>query len=140
MVIAGDGMFRDDLTGMLQAFNRKKTTVVAFFNARSLEEAKRCATVTADENGLVLRFTEKPAQPDTTMVCGAVYLFPKRIRARFEEYLRLGLPMDQPGSFVEWLSKQEPVYGYMLKDYLWDIGTHEAYKECRQQFENCKES
>lgn len=134
LVIAGDGVFHDDLTGMLQAFNRKKTTVVAFYNARNLEEAKRCATVTADKDGLVLRFTEKPAQPDTTMVCGAVYFFPKKIRARLEEYLRLDLPMDQPGKFVEWLSKQEPVYGYMLKDYLCDIGTHEAYEECNEYF------
>ena len=130
LVIAGDGMFHDDLRGMLQVFSRRRTTVVAFYNARDLEEAKRCATVTADAQGLVLRFTEKPAKPDTMMVCGAVYLFPKETHARFEEYLRLDLPTDQPGRFVEWLSKQEPVYGYMLKDHLWDIGTHEAYHEC----------
>jgi NDP-sugar pyrophosphorylase family protein len=39
-----------------------------------------------------------------------------------------------PGRLVEWLYKKEPVYGYMLKDYLWDIGTHEAYKKCNQRF------
>jgi len=137
LVIAGDGMFNDDLTGMLQAFNKKNTAVVALYQVRSLEEAKRCATIKADKNGKILEFKEKPSQPKTTMVCGAVYTFPKGVSKRFREYLALGLPTDQPGRFVEWLYKQEPVYGYMLKDYLWDIGTRESYKACDEFFSNC---
>jgi glucose-1-phosphate thymidylyltransferase len=85
-----------------------------------------------------LEFTEKPASPQTKMACGAVYVFQKEVSKRLVVYLALGLPADQPGRFVEWLCKQEPVYGYMLKDYLWDIGTHEAYQECNQYFGNCK--
>lgn len=136
LVIAGDGMFIDNLAGMLQTFNQKKTTVVALYQVKNLEEATRCATITADQNGKILEFTEKPTQPKTTLVCGAVYTFPKSISKRFAEYLRSGLPTDQPGRFVEWLCKQEPVYGYKLSEYLWDIGTHEAYKECNGYFGN----
>jgi glucose-1-phosphate thymidylyltransferase len=134
LVIAGDGMFNDDLASMLQTFNQKNATVVALYQVKDLEEAKRCAAIKADENGKILEFTEKPSQPKTTMVCGAVYTFPKGVSKRFREYLALGLPTDQPGRFVEWLYKQEPVYGYMLKDKLWDIGTHEAYKACDECF------
>ena len=136
LVIAGDGVFDDDLAGMVHVFNQKNAAVVAVYYARSLEEAKRCATVTVDGNGKILEFTEKPAEPKTTLVCGAVYVFPKAVRKWFTEYLRSGLPTDQPGRFVEWLCKQEPVYGYMLSEYLWDIGTHEAYKECNGYFGN----
>ena len=134
LVIAGDGMFNDDLAGMLQTFYEKNAAVVALYSVKNLEEAKRCAVIKADQNGKILEFTEKPAQPKTTIVCGAVYTFPKGISKRFREYLALGLPTDQPGRFVEWLYKQEPVYSYMLKDPLWDIGTHEAYKECDECF------
>jgi len=56
------------------------------------------------------------------------------VRKFLAEYVAEGLPADQPGRFVEWLYKQEPVYGYALKDYLWDIGTPEAYQECNQHF------
>jgi len=139
LVIAGDGVFTDDLSGMLQTFKEKNAAVVALYQVRSLEEAKRCAAVTADENGRIVEFAEKPLEPKTTMVCGAVYAFPKTVGKRLAEYLALGLPTDQPGRFVEWLCKQEPVYGYTLEDYLWDIGTHEAYKECSQHFDNNKE-
>jgi glucose-1-phosphate thymidylyltransferase len=136
LVIAGDGMFNDDLAGMMQTFKKKNAPVVALFQVRRFEEAKRCATINADQNGKILEFTEKPAEPKTTLVCGAVYIFPKAVRKWFTEYLRSGLPTDQPGRFVEWLCTQEPVYGYMLKDHLWDIGTHEAYKECNVYFSN----
>lgn len=134
LVIAGDGMFRDDLSGMLQTFRQKKATVAALYQLRSLEEAKRCGVATTDKKGKIEEFTEKPAEPKTTTACGAVYIFPKTIGNRLAQYLALGMPTDQPGRFIEWLHKQEPVYGYNLKDYLWDIGTHEAYKECNQYF------
>lgn len=136
LVIAGDGMFRDDLSDMIQTFNQKHSAVVALYAVSSLEEAKRCAVITADQNGKIIEFTEKPNQPKTTMVCGAVYAFQKGVSKRFTEYLLSGLPADQPGRFVEWLYRQEPIYGYLLKDYLWDIGTHEAYQVCNGYFNN----
>lgn len=138
LVIAGDGMFNDDLSGLMEAFYKKKTAVVALYNVRNIEEAKRCAIIAADKNGKITAFIEKPAEPKTTLSCGAVYAFPKNVKKWLAEYLAEGLPTDQPGRFVEWLYKKEPVYGYALKDYLWDIGTHEAYKECNQYFGNSK--
>jgi len=41
---------------------------------------------------------------------------------------------DEPGRFIEWLHKIEPVYGYMLKDYLWDIGTQKSYEVAERFF------
>ena len=134
LVIAGDGMFKDDLSGLLETFKRKNGAVVALYEVKSLEEAKRCAIIKAGNNDKILEFTEKPANPQTKMACGAVYVFQKEVSKRLVVYLALGLPADQPGRFVEWLCKQEPVYGYMLKDYLWDIGTPQAYQECNQYF------
>ena len=48
---------------------------------------------------------------------------------RLKEYMKLGLPNDEPGRFIEWLHKVEPVFGYMLKGNFWDIGTLDSYKE-----------
>ena len=134
LVIAGDGMFQDDLTGMMQTFKRRKAAVAALYPVRSVEEAKRCGIASADKTGKIVAFTEKPAEPTSLTACGAVYMFPRGIRKLLAEYMAEGLQTDQPGRFVEWLYRKEPVYGYTLKDYLWDIGTHEAYKECNQHF------
>ena len=134
LVIAGDGMFNDDLSAMMETFYRKKTSVVALYTVKSLEDAKRCAVIKTDKTGKITAFTEKPASPKSKLVCGAVYVFPKTVKKRLAEYLAEDLPTDQPGRFVEWLYKKEPVYSYTLKDYLWDIGTHQAYKKCNQHF------
>jgi glucose-1-phosphate thymidylyltransferase len=134
LVIAGDGMFNDPLIGMTEVFNRKKAPVVALYQLPTLQEAKRCGVAEVGRTGKIIAFTEKPAEPKTRMGCAAIYVFPITVRKRLTDYLSLGLPSDQPGRFVEWLYKQEPVYSYYLQDYLCDIGTHQAYKECDKQY------
>jgi len=128
LVLAGDNIFTDDLAGFLRFFDEKHAPIIALYHAKSLDEAGRGATVTIDESRRVLKFVEKPAHARTNLVGACVYAFPAGIGKRLTEYLELGLPCDEPGRFIEWLHKQEPVYGYMLKDYLWDIGTLESYK------------
>jgi glucose-1-phosphate thymidylyltransferase len=136
LVIAGDGMFNDDLIEMLETFNKRKSSVVAIYEVASFEDATRCATVKVGYSGKILELIEKPQVATTKKVCGAVYIFKKGINQQLELYLQSKLPTDQPGRFVEWLCKQKPVFGYMLKDPLWDIGTHEAYRACDEHFGN----
>lgn len=134
LVLAGDGMFNDDLSGIVESFKEKEKSVVAIYEVDSLEDAKRCATVKLGEDGRIIDFIEKPVAPKTKKVCGAVYLFKKGINLQLKDYLSSRLPTDQPGNFVQWLHRQEPVYSYNLKDSLWDIGTYDAYKACDKYF------
>jgi len=134
LVLAGDNLFKDELDGLIRIFNQKYSPTVALYHARNLEEAKRGATVTLGDDGRILEFVEKPEDPKTTLVGACLYAFPLKIGVRLREYIRLGLPQDEPGRFIEWLHKVEPVYGYMLEDYLWDIGTLESYREIEKYF------
>jgi len=134
LVLAGDSLFTDKLDGFLNFFYEKRASIIALYNAKSIAEAKRGSTVVISESGRILEFMEKPMYPRTTLVGACVYAFPTGIGKRLKEYLRLGLTTDEPGRFIEWLHKQEPVYGYMLKDYLWDIGTIESYKTADTYF------
>ncbi len=134
LVMAGDGMFRDNLSSMVRRFNEKRSTVAALYRVKSLEEAKRCATVNVRRDGKILDFSEKPTNPETKLVCGAVYLFPKDLNNWLLGYLDEGFEFDSPGRFLEWLCKHEIVYGQILSDYLWDIGTIKSYQECNAFF------
>ena len=42
-----------------------------------LKKPKDAQSSAADKKGKITEFTEKPAEPKTTLVCGAVYAFPK---------------------------------------------------------------
>ncbi|MDQ1253740.1 MAG: glucose-phosphate thymidylyltransferase, partial [Euryarchaeota archaeon] len=134
LVIAGDGMFNDDLTGFVAAFMDKKESFVAVYEVKTLEDAKRCATIKTGTGGRILEFIEKPVEPKTKKVCGAVYLFKKGITQQLSEYIASKMSADQPGSFIQWLHTQQPVYGYNLKDALQDIGTYDAYRACDEYF------
>jgi len=138
LVLAGDSLFTDDLDGFLRFFREKHASAIALYHARSLDEARRGSAAVMDESGRILEFEEKPVHPKTTLVGACVYAFSAGISKRFKEYLELGLPNDEPGRFIEWLHKQEPVYGYMLKDYLWDIGTIESYRAADEFFSHVK--
>jgi glucose-1-phosphate thymidylyltransferase len=133
-VLAGDSLFTDKLDNFLSFFHEKHASTIALYCARSVAEAKRGSTVVTSEGGQIIEFVEKPMHPKTTLVGACVYAFPAGIGKRLKEYLQLGLATDEPGRFIQWLHKQEPVYGYMLKDYLWDIGTIESYKAADKFF------
>jgi glucose-1-phosphate thymidylyltransferase len=134
LVLAGDNLFTDKLEGLLRFSHEKHAPTVALYRARSVAEAKRGSSVVISEDGRILKFVEKPEHPKTNLVGACVYAFPAGIRKRLEKYLELGLATDEPGRLIEWLHRQEPVYGYMLKDYLWDIGTIDSYNACNKFF------
>jgi glucose-1-phosphate thymidylyltransferase len=134
LVLAGDSLFNDKLDSLLSFFHEKHAPTIALYNAGSVAEAKRGSTVVTSESGQIIKFVEKPMHPKTTLVGACVYAFPAGIGKRLKEYLQLRLTTDEPGRFIQWLHKQEPVYGYMFKDYLWDIGTVESYKAADKFF------
>jgi len=134
LVLAGDNLSTDKLDGFLRFFYEKHAPTIALYYARSVAEARRGSTVVISESGKILEFVEKPKCPKTTLVGACIYAFPAGIGKRLKKYLELGLATDEPGRFIEWLHKQEPVYGYMFKDYLWDIGTIGSYKAADKFF------
>jgi len=134
LVLAGDGLFTDKLEGFIHFFREKYAPTVALYHARNLTETRRGSAVKVDENGRILEFKEKPMHPITTLVGACLYAFPVGINRKLHEYLQLGLATDQPGKFIEWLHKREPVFGFMLKGYLWDIGTMGSYRTADEFF------
>jgi glucose-1-phosphate thymidylyltransferase len=140
LVFAGDNLFTDKLDGFLRFFHEKHAPTIALYYARSVTEAKRGSTVVINESGRILEFVEKPTHPKTTLVGACAYALPAGIYKRLKEYVELGLATNEPGRFIEWLHKQEPVYGYMFKDYLWDIGTKRSYKAAERFFSQIVEN
>jgi glucose-1-phosphate thymidylyltransferase len=134
LVLPGDNLFTDDLEGFVGFFREKHVPVVALFDAGSVDETRKGSNVIVDEDGRVLEFVEKSVHPTTTLVGAAIYAFPAGIGRRLKQYVRLGLNVDEPGRFIEWLHKQEPVYGYMFKEYIWDIGTLDSYEAADEFF------
>jgi NDP-sugar pyrophosphorylase family protein len=90
--------------------------------------------VTVDDDGRVLRFREKPADPRTDLSAIALYFFPASDLAMLDEYLAQG-DHDAPGHFLAWLVERVPVYARPLESRWYDIGSLDSFAEAKRRFE-----
>ncbi|CAD5243326.1 sugar phosphate nucleotidyltransferase [Thermococcus camini] len=126
LVIAGDNLFSFSLTDFLRAYDGR--TLIAVYDVGDLNLAKRYGVVVL-EGDRVISFEEKPAQPRSTLISTGVYVFPKAVMERIDEYLSNG-NRDSPGYFLQWLLERgEPIKAYRFSEYWYDIGSADSYLE-----------
>lgn len=130
LVIAGDNLFEFALADFVAYWRTKGTaSAVAVRDVGSLELASHYGVVDLDEDGRVLSFVEKPADPPSSLAATATYLFDRSHVALLRTYLEGEHGSDQPGRFVGWLQRHEPVYGWLFHESWHDIGNYEQLLE-----------
>jgi glucose-1-phosphate thymidylyltransferase len=130
LVIAGDNLFEFALAGFV-AFWRggASGSAVAVRDVGSLELAMQYGVVDLADDGRVLSFVEKPADPPSTLAATATYIFSREHARLIPPYLEGEHGSDQPGRFVGWLQRHEPVYGWVFEESWYDIGNAEQLLE-----------
>lgn len=126
LAIAGDNLFDFSLREF-EAFwgERRGASCVAVHDVGERELAKKYGIVEVDAMGRIRGFVEKPADPASTLAATATYLFAREHIRLIPTYLAEGNPHDQPGNFIAWLHRREPVYAYRFDGSWWDIGDRE---------------
>jgi glucose-1-phosphate thymidylyltransferase len=130
LAIAGDNLFDFSLRDYVGFWrSRPGASCVAVHDVGDIELAKKYGVIDVDADDRIVSFVEKPAQPTSTLIATATYLFARDHVRLVETYLRDGNPPDQPGNFVAWLQARAPVYAYRLPGGWWDIGDREQLLE-----------
>jgi len=132
--INGDSIFEDELGAIYGFYKEKKAPVVMLIDVKDKEIAKRFGVVEIDENKVVKYFKEKPEVAPTTLCSVATYIYPRETVKMFKVYLDEGNNSDQPGRFVEWLYKRQPVYGFVYGGKYYDIGSKDTLEKARGVF------
>jgi glucose-1-phosphate thymidylyltransferase len=122
LAIAGDNLFDYSLAEYESYWRAKGGSAVAVHDVGDRELAKQYGIVDVDADDRITNFVEKPEDPPTTLCATATYLYRRDHAALVPEYLAAGNPPDQPGNFVAWLHKREPVYAYRFAGDWYDIG------------------
>lgn len=130
LIVAGDNLF-DYALGDMIAFWRGLDggSAVAVHDVGSKELAKKYGVIDLDADERIVDFAEKPEQPASTLIATATYLYTRAHLALVDTYLAEGNPPDQPGHFVAWLHRREPVYAYRFDGGWYDIGDREQLLE-----------
>jgi glucose-1-phosphate thymidylyltransferase len=130
MVIAGDNLFEFALADLVGFWARHPdASAVAVRDVGSLELAAQYGVVDLDGDGRIQSFIEKPADPPSTLAATATYIFSRAHARLIRAYLEGEHGSDQPGRFVGWLQRHEPVFGWVFDETWYDIGNAEQLLE-----------
>jgi glucose-1-phosphate thymidylyltransferase len=125
LVVAGDNLFDYRLADFVADCTRRgAASAVAVYDCGDLELATHYGIVELDADDRVEYFIEKPDDPPSTLAATATYFYPRAHVPLVRRYLDDGHAPDQAGSFVAWLYRREPVYGYRFDGEWFDIGNH----------------
>jgi glucose-1-phosphate thymidylyltransferase len=129
LVVAGDNIFPFPLSEFVGTF--KKNLLMALFDFQSKERVrKKYGVVSVNENGKVIQFQEKPADPSSTLVSIGCYLFPKETLPLMKDFVsQIPRGKDAPGYFIEWVSQYIDMDSFICKGKWYDIGDRKSYIE-----------
>jgi len=122
LVIAGDNYFEFSLLGFLGAYDGQHT-LVAVHDLGNRNLARQFGVVRLDGVRIV-QFHEKPAEPESSLIATACYVFPQRVFPLLSLYCRLG-EKDNLGSFIAYLVNHDGVHAYAFAEPWVDIGSVE---------------
>ena len=123
LVVAGDNLFDYALDDYVRWWHGKGDgSAVVLYDVGDLELVKKYSSVEVDEHERLTAFTEKPEDPQSTLVATAAYIYHRSHVPLLRRYLDDGNAPDQPGRFLGWLVPRVPVYGYRATGDWRDIG------------------
>jgi glucose-1-phosphate thymidylyltransferase len=140
VVVAGDNLFSDDIAGLTRSGREVEAAVVAVHDVGDLSLMGEYNQIEVDEDGRIVFFEEKPAEPRTTLSGVALYYYPRQSLPLIRQYLADGQNPDQPGRLVQWLYPRTPVYAWRLPGEWYDIGSTETLEEADRIFSQSRNS
>ena len=126
LVLSGDHIYKMDYAKMLSAHKKSGAgCTIAVFEV-PIEEASRFGIMTTDDEGRIVKFSEKPANPDSTKASMGIYIFNRHL---LESYLKEDA--NDPDSVNDFgkniipkmLGAGEKMMAYKMEGYWKDVGT-----------------
>jgi glucose-1-phosphate thymidylyltransferase len=137
VVVAGDNLFSEQLTGFGDFCREKKAPVLAVYDVKDLEQIKKYNAITLAPDGRITFFEEKPKNPQSTVTGIALYFYPRATLPLIKQYIAEGNNPDQPGRLIQWLYPRVPVFTWTVPGHWFDIGSKETLEEANQIFARC---
>lgn len=135
LILGGDNLFTENLGAFIHQFNACGGSLIALKDVQKKELAKLFGVVTLDETQKIIKFLEKPAEPESTLISTLIYALKKEHLLLLPEAIKSGAA-DRTGDFIKYLSERKPVYGHLLSGKWFDIGSFEQLKEADEAFKS----
>ncbi|UWG97125.1 glucose-1-phosphate adenylyltransferase [Dehalobacter sp. DCM] len=130
LIISGDHIYKMNYDSMLSFHKQKKADVTISCIKVPLEEASRFGIISVDEEYKILKFREKPPNPDSDLASMGIYIFNWSVlkKALIEDETNRESDNDFGKNVLPMLLEQNKrMYVYGFQGYWKDVGTIESY-------------
>ncbi len=132
LILSGDHLYRMDYRKMLKTHIENNADLTVSVMDVSLEEASRFGILTVDNDDRIVKFTEKPKEPDSTLASMGIYIFSKKILK--EALIADSADPDSEHDFGKniipnLLADGHRLFVYRFTGFWKDVGTIPSYHE-----------
>ena len=126
LILSGDHIYKMDYSKMLDFHKNKNADCTISVIDVSYEEASRFGILSADEDGRIFKFEEKPKKPESTKASMGIYIFKKDVLFEYlkKDERKEGSANDFGKDIIpEMLRNNERLYAHEFEGYWKDVGT-----------------
>lgn len=143
LILSGDHIYKMDYSLMIKEHQRKKAHLTISVIEVPWEETSRFGIMTTDEEGRIVRFHEKPKEPESNLASMGIYVFNQEVLSQYlEENEADKTSGDDFGKDVipRMMKAGLGIYAYRFQGYWKDVGTVPTYWETNMELldENAK--
>ena len=137
LILSGDHIYQMDYNEMLNFHKQNEADLTVSVINVSIEEASRFGIMTCDDNQRIVKFTEKPKKPDSTLASMGLYIFSWQVLRKIliEDHDDESSEHDFGKNIIpNLLSENKKLYAYTFKGYWKDVGTIDSYYDTAMSF------
>lgn len=134
MVLAADNILEFSLSGFVEFFHDKDTSVIMCHHEPELKKLQRTGVIAVDDNMKVLQMQEKPEIPVSNWAVPPFYIYSKRDLPLIKDCLSHGCGFDAPGNLAHYLADASTLHAWKMPAPRFDIGSLDSYNEAQQRF------
>lgn len=128
LLLSGDHIYKMDYRPLIEQHKATGADVTVCAQEVDINEASRFGILTDDEDGRIVEFEEKPAEPKSNLASMGIYVFTTDVLINTLQYLKK-TGLDFGGDVIPHLINHGNVYSYRFNSYWKDVGTYESYLE-----------
>lgn len=132
LTIAGDNYFDFSLHDFINTYDGKNP-LVAVRDIGDKEKAKQHGVVELRRNRIV-KFWEKPAQPQSSIIAIACYILPATVLEHLSQYC--SQKRDNLGGFIAYLTSKSDIHAFVFPGSWLDMGSIDSYLEAQKEVES----
>lgn len=134
MVLAADNILEFSLSGFVDFFKEKGTSVIMCHHEPHLNKLQRTGVIAVDDNMKVLEMQEKPEVPVSNWAVPPFYIYSKNDLPLIRDCQKHGCGFDAPGNLAHYLADVSTLHAWQMPAGRFDIGSLDSYHEAQERF------